>query len=340
MPEAIVRGMVEHGLFRLWIPARYGGFEFSLPAALQVYEAAARVDGSFGWAVMIGSGGGLFAAYLEPAAAAGLFAPRAAVVAGSGAPGGIAERVAGGFRVSGRWRYASGAHYATVFTASCRITQGGKPVPHVTTALIRAMSFRPADVTIHDTWDASGLRATGSHDMAVSNVFVPAAATFSVFVDQPREAGPLYRLPFEILTELPVSAVALGAAQRAVDEFESLACHKPAHGGTAPLEQSATVRDAISSARARIGASRLSLYAQADSVWEAAQAGGRPDPHVGTQLTVNAVRELVAAVAGLVPYAGMNAIRADDEFAVAWRDLEATAAHYSVSPICLLNAPA
>jgi len=109
LPSPVVAKLVEHGLFRIWIPQAFEGLELGLPDALRVYEAASRADGSVGWAVMIGSGGGLFAGYLEEGAAREVYSRRDAVVAGSGAPDGRAERVAGGYQATGRWRYASGA---------------------------------------------------------------------------------------------------------------------------------------------------------------------------------------------------------------------------------------
>ena len=76
LPKEVSSALVRHELFRLWIPKRAAGLELSLGEALQVYEAAARLDGSVGWAVMIGSGGGLFAAYLGPEAAHALYSQR------------------------------------------------------------------------------------------------------------------------------------------------------------------------------------------------------------------------------------------------------------------------
>jgi len=336
LPDDVVRGVVEQGLFRLWIPRRYGGFELTLPMALQVYEAAARAEGSFGWAVMIGSGGGLFAAYLAPEVASVLFGPSAAVVAGSGAPTGTAERVYGGYRVRGRWRYASGADYATVFTANCQVRAQGQPVLCGCEPLIRAMSFSPTEVIIHRTWATSGLRATGSHDIEVIDAFVPEAATFSVLTDAPLESGPLYRVPFDTLTELPVSAVALGIAQHALDAFTSMAHSKPAPGLARPLSGVESVQEAVRAAEACVAGARQALYEQAEQVWRITVAEGRAPLSVlngATQACVRLVRSLVGAVADLVPLAGMNALHTDDPFAVAWRDLEATAAHYSVSPI-------
>src|SRR5687768_9060145 len=85
LSEEMSGALKELGLFKLWVPKRHGGFELDLPQTLQVYESAATVDGAVGWAVMIGAGGGLFAAYLQPGAAHKLFSPQDAVVAGSGA---------------------------------------------------------------------------------------------------------------------------------------------------------------------------------------------------------------------------------------------------------------
>jgi alkylation response protein AidB-like acyl-CoA dehydrogenase len=340
LPDPVVGAIIERGLFRIWIPRRYGGAELSLPEALQIYEAAARLDGSLGWSVMIGSGGGLFAAYLEPQVAAALFEPHASVVAGSGAPSGTAERVAGGYRVSGRWRYASGADYATVFTANCHVTERDSPVMSAGQPLIRAMALDPKDVIIHRTWDTSGLRATGSHDIEVIQAFVPTNATFSVFADLPLETGPLYRVPFGTLTELPVSAVALGIAEHALEEFVSLAHAKRPAGSAVPLDRLEAVQASVRTVRRRIGAAQRALYEQAHRVWHATVTSGRPDENTlraCTEGSVRLVRKLVSAIADLVPLSGMNALQAEDPFAVTWRDLEAVAAHHSVSPVNLLS---
>ncbi|MEY4762947.1 MAG: hypothetical protein RLZZ200_2803, partial [Pseudomonadota bacterium] len=116
LPQPVADVLFERGLFRLWIPRRFDGLEVPLPEGLRIIEALSRMDGAVGWAVMIGAGGGLFAAYLAPDTAGRFFGPRNALVAGSGAVQGSAERVEGGYRCSGRWRYASGAHQASLFT--------------------------------------------------------------------------------------------------------------------------------------------------------------------------------------------------------------------------------
>jgi alkylation response protein AidB-like acyl-CoA dehydrogenase len=336
LPKYIVRALMQHGLFRLWIPKRCAGFELDLPEALQIYEAAARLDGSIGWAVMIGSGGGLFAAYLDVATANSIYARPEAVVAGSGAPDGRAQRERGGYRVSGCWHYASGAHYATTFTANCLVMDGGtlvfgpdgKP-------LVRAMAFEPAQVAILPVWDPTGMRGTGSDDFEVRDTFVPENRSFSVFTDAPREQGPLYRLPFSVLTELPVTAVALGIARHALDAFASLAHVKKIPGAGDLLMSDPVVQAAFGSAHAAWQLAKALADSLAHKAWDAARASRSLLPADLAEITggcVLAVAKLRRAVGELMALAGMTAIQPESELARAWRDLQALAAHGSISP--------
>jgi indole-3-acetate monooxygenase len=336
LPEQVVRTLIELRLFRLWIPRRYGGFELPLPQTLAIYEAAARIDGSVGWAVMIGSGGGLFAAYLDPAVAGEIFAPANAVIAGSGAPEGRAERIAGGYRVSGRWRYASGANYSTTFTANCVVTADGTPlVDSDKRPLIRAMTFTPSQVAVLPSWDTSGMRGTGSRDFEVRDVLVPDRRTFSVFTDAPRETGVLYRLPFGVLTELPITAVAVGIARHALDEFALLAKHKKPHGSDISLVDDPSVQTQYATSHARWRVIQGALYSLAEHTWCVALSGRPPSAHELAEITASCalcISELEAAVRDLARLAGMNAIVQGNELARSSRDLQALAAHVSVSP--------
>jgi indole-3-acetate monooxygenase len=340
LPEPLATALTRVGLFRIWIPRRHGGFELGLPDALRVYEAAASLDGSLGWAVMIGSGGGLFAAVLDEQTAQEIYAPSNAVIAGSGAPDGRAERVPGGFRATGRWRYASGAHYATTFTANCIVTVNGEPVAGADgTPLIRAMAFEPSQVTIVPAWDAIGMRGTGSHDFEVSNAFVPERRTFSVFADTPREEGPLYQLPFDVLTQLPVASVALGIAQHALDAFAALVRQKRDGASDRPLANDAVVQSQYAQNHARWRAARARVHELAQETWATALARRPLGASQLAQITAGcafAVSELGIAVASIAALAGMSAILRETEpsrgeFARAWRDLQTVSAHVSVS---------
>jgi alkylation response protein AidB-like acyl-CoA dehydrogenase len=336
LPEEVVRTLIDLRLFRLWIPRRYGGLELPLPQALAIYEAAARINGSIGWAVMIGSGGGLFGAYLDPAAASEIFIPGNAVIAGSGVPDGRAERVAGGYRVSGRWKYASGANYATTFTANCVVTAAGTPMVDADgSPFIRAMSFTSSQVAVLTSWDTSGMRGTGSHDFEVRDVLVPDQRTFSVFTDAPREPGVLYRLPFRVLTELPITAVAVGIARHALEAFALLVKHKKPHAGDVALADDPTVQTQYATSHARWRVVQAALYSLAEHSWDGVLGGRSPSVHELAEITaccIWCISELQAAVGDLARLAGMRAIALDDELARSSRDLQALAAHGAVVP--------
>jgi indole-3-acetate monooxygenase len=336
LPKYVVRALVQHGLFRLWVPKRCAGFELDLPDALQIYEAAARIDGSIGWAVMIGSGGGLFAAYLDPTTANAIYSRPEAVIAGSGAPDGRAVRERGGYRVTGCWHYASGAHYATTFTANCLIMDGGtlvfgpdgKP-------LIRAMAFEVPQVAILPVWDPTGMRGTGSDDFEVRDAFVPENRSFSVFTDDPREPGPLYRLPFNVLTELPITAVAVGIARHTLDAFSSLAHVKKIQGVGALLMTDPVVQATFGFAHATWQLAKSQLDSLAHEAWDAARANRPLSQTDLAQITggcVLAVARLRAAIGELMALTGMTAIQPESELGRAWRDFQALAAHGSMSP--------
>ncbi len=336
LPKPMARALLRFGLFRLWVPKKCAGFELELPEALEVFEAAARLDGSTGWAVMVGCCGGLFAAQIDAAVATGVFARPETVVASGVAPEGRAVRVAGGYRVTGCWHYVTGAPYATTFAANCIVMDGkalalgenGRP-------LTRAVLLDAAQVSIVPAWDASGLRGTGSDDFEVRDVFVPEQRTFSLTNNTPRESGALYRLPLGSVTELSIVAVAIGIVQHALDEFAVLTRARKASGLGAPLADDPGVQARYAEARATWGLIKAGLDALARRVWRDGLANRTPSQVESSEVTAGcalSVVKLRGALSELIALAGMHALQPDSELARAWRDLQALAAHAAVSP--------
>jgi alkylation response protein AidB-like acyl-CoA dehydrogenase len=328
LPKLMVRSLLRAGLFRLWVPKKCAGFELDLPEALEVFEAAARLDGSIGWAVMIGTQGGLFASHVDAVTANSLFARPDAVIASAMAPEGRAVRVDGGYRVTGCWHYATGAPYATTFLANCLVGGGSTP-------LTRAVLLESSQVSIVPSCDASGLRGTGSDDFEVRDVFVPEQRTFVVGQPLAREPGVLYRLPFNAVMELSIAAVALGIVRHALDEFAALARHKKAVGEGSSLGDDPSVQGRYAEARATWGLIKAGVEALARRSWRDALATRTPS-HVeagevkaACALSVAKLRNVVSELIALV---GMNAIQPESELARSWRDLQALAAHGAVSP--------
>jgi len=326
LPKAVVRSLQRYGLFRLWVPKKCAGFELDLPEALEVFTAAARLDGSIGWAVMIGSQGGLFASQVDAVTAHSVFARPESVIATAMVPEGRAVRADGGYRVTGCWHYATGAPYATTFLANCMVMDQ----PNT-----RAVLLESSQVSIVPSWDASGLRGTGSDDFEVRDVFVPEQRSFALAQPAAREPGALYRLPFTAVMELSIVAVALGIAQHALDEFAAMTRHKKGPVKSAPLGDDPGVQTRYAEARATWGLIKAGVDALSLRVWRDALAIRTPSHVEASEVTAAcalSVVKLRSAVSELVALAGMNAIQPESELARAWRDLQALAAHTAVSP--------
>src|SRR6185312_10595391 len=108
LPTDLVAQLRAAGVFRIMFPRNRGGPEMSLPQQVELIETLASADPSVAWAVKIGSDSGYFCAFLEESAARELYPSIDSITAGQAPPNGRAVRVPGGYRVTGRWGFASG----------------------------------------------------------------------------------------------------------------------------------------------------------------------------------------------------------------------------------------
>src|SRR5439155_1771939 len=125
----------------------------------------------------------------------------------------------------------------------------------------RLMLAHADEVQIHDTWDSMGLRGTGSHDIEMSDVFVPAERSASLVVDRPVAHGRLYAFPVFGLLALAIGAVGLGIARGALDDVAILAGRRTPTGSRRTMGQRAPVQAEVASAEARLRAARAFLLA-------------------------------------------------------------------------------
>src|SRR5437016_393779 len=127
LPQPIFEAIRDAGLLSLVVPRTLGGPQVSLETFFRVIEELSRSDGSVGWNAFIGAGSGFFADYMAGAAAAEVFGQANSII--SGALGGSARAVPveGGFRVTGRWPFASGCHNANWLIGGCLIFENGGP---------------------------------------------------------------------------------------------------------------------------------------------------------------------------------------------------------------------
>ena len=276
LPPDLLAQLTAAGCFRMFVPKSHGGLDIDVPASMEIIETIATADGSTGWVVMIGSETPMLLALLSRKHFDSLYANGPdVIIAGAFAPRGQAELVDGNYRVSGRWSFASGCQHSQFLFGNCIVTENGTPRAGVIpgTAEARAMMFASAKAQILDTWSVNGLRGTGSHDIAVENLTVPADDTFDIFfghssIETPSMAEPL------LYAALHIGTVAIGIAQRAINEIVALAnTNKRRLYASASLAESPLFQYRVGNADASLRAARNLLRNQADAVWNSAVAG-------------------------------------------------------------------
>jgi alkylation response protein AidB-like acyl-CoA dehydrogenase len=208
------------------LPKSFGGLGMTLAESNAVVYEAARGNGSFGWLMMVSVsqplGNGLL-----PLETVRSFTTDYAYVRLRGliAPKGIAVPVEGGYRITGRWPFATGWPNPDFVGGTCLVKEDGKLKVTPTGDPMLIMGLVPANEAVfyHETWRALGMRGTDSCDVEITDKFVP----FSRVIDYQNSTTvydmPAARLPLRVALSFPHCAVALGIAQGALDDALELA---------------------------------------------------------------------------------------------------------------------
>lgn len=332
LPDALYDAIAQAGLLRLWLPRALGGPELSPHDFMDVVEAAAALDGSVGWIIGNGAGMSRVGGYLPPDIAQECFAdPRAFVASATGGIG-DAVPIAGGYRVTGQWPYASGIHHATHAMALCRLADG-RP-PNAPPDLLWCYVPR-ADFTIIDNWHVSGLRGTGSCDFTVTDAFVPAARTHGFPAFTPTQPGIVYRLsPYSVLS-WTVAVVPLGIARGAMAAFVDLASGRTRFGTSQALRDRETVQAMYGRAQAQFHAARALLANAMSDLMTTIDQDATAYMHARAHFRMAAAHAGEAACAiveMLCAATGSFAILESQALERFQRDVQATARHIAMSP--------
>lgn len=230
LPDEVVDVLWEIGMYQTFIPKECGGEEMDPIEWLHMGERLSAINGSIGWLAM--NNCGFFMNYLPPEKFEEIKDEKGRYIHAMqiGRWGGMARKVEGGYKISGRWPFMSGAPEATyVGGASVLVDDEGQTVMHPDGLPWLIMGQWPAEqTTFIDTWDGLGLRGTGSIDMVVEDLFVP-----TDMVNEMGFHGLTYDRPMFRIRLLPVHAHAshaLGLAQAALDEFTRIMTEKAAPG--------------------------------------------------------------------------------------------------------------
>jgi indole-3-acetate monooxygenase len=326
-------GMRSAGVFRMTLPPDWGGPELDPMQQFEVIEALSIADGSVGWCAYINSTSGYFTSFLDQAIARDLYPNPDIATGGMPVPVGRAERVAGGYRLSGRWPFGSGVKHCGWMVCGAAVHEDGERLrrpdgsPEPVNCFVGAEDF-----AVIETWDAMGLRATGSHDFAVEDLFVPEERCFDLFTTPVQRTTPLVRFPTMYLFNH--SPVALGIAQGAIDAYAEVLGAKATPWG--PLRDQEFARTALAEAQGHVDAARHSCLATLADIYATAEAGApfTLDQRARFRLAItHAHRAAVTAVDGVFQAAGTSpAVRLPSRLERCFRDVHVANQHLIASP--------
>jgi len=320
-------------LLRLAAPRDLGGLEVDPVTQLEVIEALARIDGSAAWCAGILAGTTAIAGgYLPAASSRKLFAAGVPTMAGQVGPSGRAVPAAGGYRLTGRWKFGSGIHHAEWVVGGGFVQ--GRELP----AGIRLFVLPKDQVVVHDNWQVAGLKASGSSDYSIEDVFVPEEMTVAfldTIVGNVVTGGAALRMGMPAIVTPFHAAVALGIARRALDEVTRQAIEKGRGFPPSPLPTHQHFQMSLGKAELELASARALEVALLSSLWAEAAAGATPAP--ARQAEARAAATFVTEVAQRVTTAafqamGGGALFDDNPLQRCFRDVHAAGQHFIMSP--------
>jgi 3-hydroxy-9,10-secoandrosta-1,3,5(10)-triene-9,17-dione monooxygenase len=222
IPDETIADMQHAGFFRVLQPKRWGGYEMELNTFYEIQLALAEGDMSTAWIYGVSGVHPWFMALLDDRAAQEVWrSDTSALICSSLMPAGRATPAEGGYRLSGCWRYASCCEHCDWALLGAMVATGNGGPPEG-----RIFLLPRKDYGTIDTWQVSGLQATGSWDVTVEDVFVPAHRSQSMLDNfllkgpgQALNSSSLYRLPFGQIFVRGISTAALGALQGMLNAF-------------------------------------------------------------------------------------------------------------------------
>lgn len=351
--DPVITALQDAGLFHMAVPKRLGGSGANFRTFCEATSEVARADGATGWVFALLNVCTWFATLYSEEAQNEIFANPAALSRCAGiftAPGGIftasggktperAERVDGGYIVSGEWPYASGSLHAQWSNVGIKIGENEDGTP------IQGLAMIPLDdpnVSIRDTWFVAGMRGSGSNTIVAENVFIPDHRV-QPFMDMAMDtyASPIDIEPNDRASFVPIAAIILvgaqvGLARAAIDLTLQKGAKKSAAYTIYPEARMAPpLQVKLAEAVSDVDAAHLLMARSCADIDRAALAGETLDPltrarirmdtgHV-SKLCRESINKLLS-VNGAASFASVNPLQR------IWRNSEVASRHAFVMP--------
>lgn len=335
LPDDLVSSLVDTGVFRLWVPQAYGGYQADVQTGLTAIERSSYHDGATGWCVMIGCTTSLNSGYLAESYAREIYEDPRAVTGGFGRPSGTGRVTEDGeLIVSGRWPWGSGSNHCTWVGGGVKIVDDeGESAALPDGGRAPFVYFRRDEVELLDTWHVAGLQGSGSTDYVVDEVTVPADRWVSLTGQDPVIDGPLYRFSLLGALAVGVASVSIGLAARAIDELIALGSKVP-DASRRTLSERAAVQAELAQADANVRSARAFVSQTVADCWSAAEDGQIQDEQrrLLRLAANNAVERSAAAVDLCYRAAGGTAVYRTSPLQRIFRDVHVATQHAMTAP--------
>jgi alkylation response protein AidB-like acyl-CoA dehydrogenase len=341
LPDPVARAFVEANVYRLLLPVEYGGENIDPLTYGDLVEEVASYDGSAGWNFSIGSSTPLIFGDLSPSRLRAIFGTPDACVAASTSPLGRAIEVEGGYRLVGRFAWASGVHHARWVVAMGAVFDGETMQKSTAgTPIILGFVMPRQDCTVLDTWQVLGMRGTGSTEFEVNNVFVPRDLVIRFFHPGCRYPFPIFRMPPTYFGYNHVS-VMNGIARSALAALKTLELTKNSMTPPGGLRDDPQVQYAVAKAEAMIEANHLAVKEAFRLFWIPVLANESVPMEARARLrraVAYAAESAVEAVQLCYRAGGGSAIYESAPFERALRDVNTAATHMAVRRLMIEEA--
>jgi len=339
LPEETWKDFQAAGLFRCLQPKRYEGYELDPGTFYRGVMDVAAVCGSSGWVLAVIGIHNWHLALFPPQAQEDVWGTDTSLQVSTGlSPTGIVERVAGGFRVRGRWSFSSGCDY-------CHWAVVGGVVPPANASDspdVRSFLIPRPDYKIEDNWHVMGLCGSGSKDVVVTDAFVPEYRTHSYMdaflMKNPGAAindGPLYRLPFVIVFANALASSAVGVALGAIEAFREQQQTRVNVRDQTRAAEDPFVQLRLADSTAEVDGARERMLANFAEMMRLASAGEAIPLTRRARYRWDAVKAIdwsMRSVDRLFEASGGRGIFLDNPIQRAWRDVHAIRAHVANNP--------
>lgn len=333
LPEPIAKAFLELDVYRLMLPEDLGGAGILPLQHFDLIVEVSRSDASAGWLYWLAGGALLMAGRAPAEVTAKMFATADCGQAAALAPTGRAVAAEGGYRISGRWAWASGIHNCPYVGAHCLIFDGASPrlAPDGAPTLLMAVMPK-GDVRVLDTWHTGGMRGTGSTEFEVNDHFVPALRVFSLIGGEPTLPHPIFKLPATFFA-FGIGAVAIGVAYSTIEALKQLSLAKRLPPPRGLLAEQAALQYVVAKTEAMVDAVEASLRAAVTRAWDDACLAGELAKENRLRFRrglAHTIDTCIEAVTLCYREAGGSALHQSQPFERALRDIHAIGAHMAV----------